>query len=345
MRILLLAGGGGTRLWPLSTEETPKQFLALLSDRSLLAETYARIAPLSPDIYVATSERHSARVRAELPEVPASRILAEPSRRNSGPAVLSAALAFEKDGDPITAVVPSDQTVADAAAFRSALASAGEAAEHAAVVVLGIPPARAETDFGYLDVQPDAHSASLEVRRYVEKPDLARAEELVRAGCLWNAGIFVFRPSRFLAEARRVAPDLVAGVARYREIFASGREDATREAARAYASLPDASIDYAVMEKAAGVRAIPLRAGWNDAGTWRAIRDLKGASDARGNLIISDRPVIAPGLSDAAIVVGPEGVLILPFDRERELKGAVEALRREEGARKSGREEEAQKKG
>jgi mannose-1-phosphate guanylyltransferase len=146
----------------------------------------------------------------------------------------------------------------------------------------------------------------------------------------------VFRPSRFLAEARRVAPDLVAGVARYRTILASGGADATDEAARAYSSLPDVSIDYAVMEKATGVRAIPLRAGWSDAGTWRAIRELKGASDAHGNLIVSDRPVIAPGLSDAVVVVGPSGVLILPFERERELKGAVEALRREEEGRKKG---------
>ena len=336
MRALLLAGGGGTRLWPLSTEENPKQFLPLLSDRSLLAETYDRLVPWTREIFVATSARHAGRVRAELPDVPPARVLAEPCRRNSGPAVLSAALAFEEDGDPITAVVPSDQTVADAAAFRSALAAAGDAADAGTVVVMGIPPARPETDFGYLDVSPDAHSASLEVRRFIEKPDAELAAELIRSGCLWNAGIFVFRPSRFLAEARRVASVLVAAVEIYRRSLASGLPDATRAAADAYALLPDVSIDYAVMEKASGVRAIPLRAGWSDAGTWRSVRDLKGASDAHGNLIVSDRPVIAPGVSNAAIVVGPAGVLILPFERERELKGAVEALRREEESRKKG---------
>ena len=330
MRVLLLAGGGGTRLWPLSTEEKPKQFLPLLSERSLLAETYSRVAPLaSPsEIFVATSERHAARVREDLPEVPPDRVFAEPVRRNSGPAVLFAALEFAATGDPVTAAVPSDQTVADDQAFRSALAAAGESADTATVVVLGVPPTRPDTDFGYLEVQPDARARTLTVERFVEKPAAARAEELVRDGCLWNAGIFVFRPSRLLAEARRVAPDLTAAVDAYRSV--SARERGSAAARAAYEALPDISIDYAVMEKAAGVRAVPLRAGWSDVGTWRALRERKGA-DEQGNLVVSDRPVIAPGVRDAAIVVGPEGVLVLPFDRERELKGAVEALRQKRG--------------
>jgi len=329
MRILLLAGGGGTRLWPLSTEEKPKQFLPLLSDRSLLAETYSRVAPLAPpsEIFVATSERHAARVREDVPEVSPDRVFAEPFRRNSGPAVIFAALEFAAAGDPVTAAVPSDQTVADDQAFRSSLTAAGESADTATVVVLGVPPTRADTDFGYLEVKPDARARTLTVERFVEKPGAARAEELVRDGCLWNAGIFVFRPSRLLAEARRVAPDLTAAVEAYRSARSSARQRGSDAAARAaYEALPDISIDYAVMEKAAGVRAVPLRAGWSDVGTWRALRERKGA-DEQGNLVVSDRPVIAPGVRDAAIVVGPEGVLVLPFDRERELKGAVEALR------------------
>jgi len=331
MRVLLLAGGGGTRLWPLSTEESPKQFLALVSERSLLADTAARVEPLTSEIYVATSERHAARVRQELPGIPVERIFAEPCRRNSGPAVLSAAIAFARDGDPVTAAVPSDQTVADGGAFRAALSAAGDAADTASVVVLGVPPSRPETDFGYLDVRPEARSSSLAVLRFVEKPEPERAEELVRLGCLWNAGIFVFRPSRFLAEARRVSPDLVAAVEVYEAARASG--DPARARA-AYEALPDISIDYAVMEKAARVRAVPLRAGWSDVGTWRAVRELKGASDAHGNLILSEHPVVAPGIVNAAIVVSPEGVLVMPFDRERELKAAVESLRREQAAAK-----------
>jgi mannose-1-phosphate guanylyltransferase/mannose-6-phosphate isomerase len=330
MRILLLAGGGGTRLWPLSTEERPKQFLPLLSEKSLLAETYERVKPLGREIFAATVEPLAALVRRELKGLPADRLLIEPSRRNSGPAILAAALRFEEEGDGVTAVVPSDQTVADAEAFRKALAAAGRAAESSSVCVLGVPPSRPETDFGYIEVK-DAGGEGVEVARFIEKPEARQAEEYVRAGHFWNAGIFVFQPSRFLSEARRVAPELVGAVAAYREKAAKGSAAA---AARAWEKLPSVSIDYAVMEKAAHVRAVPLRAGWNDAGTWRAVRDLKGASDERGNLVLSDVPVIAPGVRDSAVVVGGDGVLVMPFEREGELRSAVERLRREQAGEK-----------
>jgi mannose-1-phosphate guanylyltransferase len=317
MRILLLAGGGGTRLWPLSTESRPKQFLPLISEKSLLVETFERLLPLSPEVFVATTARHAALVRRELPDLPLARLFPEPARRNSGPAVLAAALRFAGDGDEITLAVPSDQTVRDAEAFRNALRAATDLADRASVVILGVPPTRPETDYGYVEVRGDA------VERFVEKPGPEKALEYATSGChLWNAGIFVFRPSRFLAEARRVAGDLVAGVER----FVRTGADADYEA------LPDISIDFAVMEKISGVRAVPLRAGWSDVGTWRSVRELKGPSDSAGNLVISPVPVLAPGMRDAAIVVGEAGVLVLPFERETELKAAVEALRRQEPA-------------
>jgi mannose-1-phosphate guanylyltransferase/mannose-6-phosphate isomerase len=325
MRVLLLAGGGGTRLWPLSTEERPKQFLPLLSDKSLLAETYERVKPLGKEIFAATVKPLASLVRRELKGLPADRLLIEPFRRNSGPAILGAALRFEEEGDTVTAVVPSDQTVADAEAFRRALGAAERVAESASVCVLGVPPSRPETDFGYIEVK-DAGGEGVEVARFIEKPEARQAEDYVRAGHFWNAGIFVFRPSRFLAEARRVAPELLEAVAAYREKV---RRGTTTAAVRAWERLPSVSIDYAVMEKAAHVKAVPLRAGWNDAGTWRAVRDLKGASDERGNLVVSDVPVLAPGVRDSAIVVGGDGVLVMPFDREGELRLAVEKLRRD----------------
>jgi mannose-1-phosphate guanylyltransferase len=322
VRILLLAGGAGTRLWPLSTDERPKQFLPLLSERSLLAETYDRLAPLGKDVFVATSARHAGLVREELPEVPADRVLAEPARRNSGPAILAAALRVAADGDPVTAAVPSDQTVKDPAALRSALEAAARAADRAAVVVLGVAPTRPETDFGYMETRDDGEGG-LEVVRFVEKPPLERARALAASGWhFWNAGMFVFRPTRFLAEARRVAGPLTAGVERF---VASG-------AAADYEALPSISIDYAVMEKASGVRAERLDAAWSDVGTWRSVRDLRGASDANGNLLLAPGPVLAPGLRETAVVVGPEGVLVLPFEREGELRAAVDALRSKKGA-------------
>src|ERR1700693_4204426 len=254
MRVLLLAGGAGTRLWPLSSEHRPKQFLPLLSQKSLLAETYERVLPLTDEIFVATTENHADLVLSELKSPPADRVVLEPFRRNSGPALLSAALQFERDGDPVTAAIPSDQTVADAEAFRAA--------------------------------------------------------------------------------PRRVAGTLMAQVERYRSRL---RERDDEGARRAYGEMPSISIDYAVMEKAASIRAVPLRAGWSDVGTWRSVRDIRGPSDDRGNLIVSEAPVLAPGVRDTAIVVSGEGVLVLPFERENELRTAVERLlkREEEDAGRS----------
>lgn len=325
MRALLLAGGGGTRLWPLSSEERPKQFLPLLSEKSLLAETFERLLPVTDDIFVATSERHADLVLAELKSLPADRVILEPARRNSGPALLSAALQFENDGDPVTAAVPSDQTVADAEAFRRSLSQAARAADGASAVVLGVPPSRPETDYGYLAIEEDASGDGVAVARFVEKPGREEAEACVRAGCFWNAGIFVFRPSRFLAEARRVAKDLVEQVERYRSRVRERDEESAR---RAWEEMPSVSIDYAVMEKASRVRAVPLRAGWSDVGTWRSVRELRGPSDERGNLILSSVPVLAPGVRDTAIIVSGAGVLVLPFERENDLRSAVERLPR-----------------
>jgi mannose-1-phosphate guanylyltransferase/mannose-6-phosphate isomerase len=328
MRILLLAGGGGTRLWPLSSRARPKQFLPLVSSRSLLADTQARVAPLSSEIFVATSEAYAALVRAELPDVPAERVLLEPFRRNSAPAILRAALDFEADGDPVTAAVPSDHAVADPEAFRAAVNAAARLCDSASVVVLAVPPSRPDTEFGYLEVESTEIPNGYDVARFAEKPDLVQARTFFESGRhYWNAGIFVFRPSRFLAESRRVAGSLVSAVGEYRDRLREGDADGARAV---WEGLPDVSIDYAVMERARNVRAVPLRAGWSDVGSWKAVRDLRGVSDDSGNLILSDAPVVAPGLRDTAIVVGPEGVLVMPFERERELRAAVERLRRKE---------------
>lgn len=325
-----MAGGGGTRLWPLSTEDRPKQFLKLVSEKSLLRETFERVRPATEDLFVATAARYVDLVRRELPEIPVDRILAEPARRNSGPAMLAAAMRFAEEGDPLTAAVPSDQMVADGEAFRRALACAAAAADRSSIVVLAVPPTRPETDYGYLELTEPGAGEGMEVRRFIEKPGSAEAEESVRAGHFWNAGIFVFRPSRLLAEARRVAEDLTASVQIFRDRARAGDE---RGAAAAYEAMPDISIDYAVMEKAANVRAVPLRAGWSDVGSWRSVREMRKASDESGNLILSEVPVLALGVRDSAIVVAENGVLVLPFEREGELKAAVERLRRGEKGR------------
>ena len=218
--------------------------------------------------------------------------------------------------------------MADPEAFRAAVNAAARLCDSASVVVLAVPPSRPDTEFGYLEVESTEIPNGYDVARFAEKPDLVQARTFFESGRhYWNAGIFVFRPSRFLAESRRVAASLVNAVGEYRERLREGDADGARAA---WEALPDVSIDYAVMERARNVRAVPLRAGWSDVGSWKAVRDVRGVSDESGNLILSDAPVLAPGLRDTAIVVGPEGVLVMPFERERELRAAVERLRRKE---------------
>ena len=180
-------------------------------------------------------------------------------------------------------------------------------------MLLAAAPTRPETDYGYIEHENGRVSG------FTEKPKIERARELAASGRhSWNAGIFVFRPSRLIAEARRVAGDLVGRVEAF---LRSG-------SAADYEALPDISIDYAVMEKAQEIRAVPLVAGWSDVGTWRSVRELRGATDAAGNLVVSPVPVLAPGVRDTAIIVAKAGVLVLPFEREGELRAAVAAYRR-----------------
>ena len=233
------------------------------------------------DVFVATSARHTALVRRELPDLPAGRIFAEPARRNSGPRVLAAAVRFAADGDPVTAggaVGPDGARrggVSRSARGRRGARRPSERRASSACRRRAPRPTSATSR-----CEGDASSASSR-----SPSPRTRASSSTSGSHFWNAGIFVFRPSRLLAEARRVAADLVAGVERF----------VRTGAAADYEALPDISIDYAVMEKIAGVRAVPLRAGWSDVGTWRSVRELKGPSDASGNLVVSPVPVLAPG--------------------------------------------------
>ncbi len=321
IRSLLLAGGAGTRLWPLSTEERPKQFLTLWGGKSLLRETRDRLAPLG-DVFVATGRRYRDMTLADLPGMSPDRLILEPCRRNTAPAILSAALRFAREGDEMTAVVPADQTVSDPEAFRRALRAAADAAERGrAIATLGIVPVRPETEFGYIETDPDpVSSAAARVRRFVEKPDLEAAKGYLAAGNFaWNAGIFVFRPSALLSESERVAPELLEACRRY---------DARTgdEADEAYGRVPSISFDYAIMEKAENIFCVPCDAGWNDVGSYRALGELLG-SDEYGNLIIAPRsqPVVTVGISDSVVAATEEGILVFAKSKENELREALQS--------------------
>ena len=274
---VIMAGGSGTRLWPLSRAGFPKQFLVLSGKTSLFQQAAARLQGLAgPDFDVRSplvvgNEEHRFLVLDQLREIrtePAA-VLLEPVGRNTAPAVTLAALQAAEDGtDPVLVVTPADQTVTDAAAFTAALARAVRAAAEGAIVILGVTPDRPETGYGYI------RTDGARVAQFVEKPDLATAEQyLASGGYFWNAGMFVLRASAWLAALQRFRPDILGAC---RAAWAARSSDASfvRPGKAEFAAVPAESVDYAVMEKCPGVldiRMEPLAAGWNDLGAWEAV--------------------------------------------------------------------------
>jgi mannose-1-phosphate guanylyltransferase/mannose-6-phosphate isomerase len=361
VRALILAGGSGTRLWPRSTDSRPKPFLALAGGESLLRATFRRAAAVAgPDrVFVSGRASHAPLLRAELPEVPESRLVLEPLRRNTAPAIaLSALVACADDADAVLLVLPSDQAVADEPAFLAALrAGAAVAAREDAFVTLGIPPTRPETGYGYMEMAEEHEEISSSgrgqgaaggrgekaaapgaraVARFVEKPDAARAAEFLASGrFLWNAGIFLFKASLLFEELARTAPDV---------LDAARRAHAAREAgdlssfAEIFSSSPSVAIDVAVMEKAKRVLTIPSACGWSDLGSWEAVFEFRGGKPGAdviegdgaceggsGNLVLAGaRPVRVVGLSGVAVVESPDGLLVMRLGASDDLRRAVE---------------------
>lgn len=336
--VLVLAGGSGTRFWPASRRLRPKQLLALDAERSLLQETVDRLLPLVPAerIWISTTRELAAATAAQLPEIARERILVEPVGRNTAPAILGAVarMPAATRAEPI-AVLPSDHRIGDPAAFRATLAAAfALAAGEAPGVALGVVPRWPETGFGYLELgaslagPPGLHAVAC----FREKPDLATAREFVASGRHhWNAGMFVFRGERLLAEARRLDAALVDGV----EAWA--REPERDEL---YAALPSISIDYAVMERLAGLVTLPLDCGWDDLGSWGALYEhlaadgagnrVHGATvavDAAGNLLFAEQGTIAVlGVEGLVVVRSGDVVLVVPRERAQEVRRVVERL-------------------
>lgn len=339
---VILSGGSGTRLWPLSRESYPKQFLPLVGERSMLQATWLRVAALAaqPPIVVANEEhRFVAAEQLQQLDVRAQAMLLEPIGRNTAPAIAVAALeATRNGGDALLLVLPSDHVIADEAKFRETVQLAAPAADAGKLVTFGIVPTGPETGYGY--IKAVAGDSVRAVERFVEKPDLATASEYVASGqYYWNSGMFLFKASRYLQELERLNPAMLAGSRRAWE-QAKRDSDFTRLDRDLFSAVASDSIDYAVMEKTQDAVVVPLDAGWNDVGSWTALRDVsprdadgnahKGdviAIDCRNTYVYGERLVALVGLDDVVAVETDDAILVGKADRMQEVKDVVARLK------------------
>lgn len=339
---VILSGGSGTRLWPLSRESYPKQFLPLAGQLTMLQATWQRVAPIaSRGPLVIANEEHRFVAAEQLQQVGAApaAIILEPVGRNTAPAIAVAALEATRDGaDALLLVLPSDHVITNEAAFRSAVQAAADAAEAGKLVTFGIVPTGPETGYGYIKAADGQGLRAVE--RFVEKPDLDTASGYVASGqYYWNSGMFLFKASRYLQELERFQPAMLAGS---RTAWQQSRRDAdfTRLDKDAFTAVPSDSIDYAVMEKTADAVVIPLDAGWNDVGSWTALRDVSQqdgdgnahqgdviAIDCRNTYAYGQRLVAMVGLDDVIVVETDDAVLVGKADRMQEVKTVVAQLK------------------
>jgi mannose-1-phosphate guanylyltransferase/mannose-6-phosphate isomerase len=343
---VLLSGGSGTRLWPLSREAYPKQFLPLAGEDTMLQATWQRVAPVADAApIVVANEEHRFLVAEQLRQVgaPTPAILLEPVGRNTAPAIAAAALQATADGeDPLLLVLPSDHVVRDVEAFRAVVRRASAAAEQGALVTFGIHPDAPETGFGYIqsEAEQSPDNGIFKVLRFVEKPDIATARAYLAEGNYsWNSGMFLFRASRYLQELERLRPDILIAV---RTAFATARHDGdfVRLDHQAFAACPSESIDYAVMEKTDAAMVVPVDIGWSDVGSWSALwdvaeRDADGnahlgdviAVDTRNSYAYARRLVALVGVDDLVVVETDDAVLVARKDRVQEVKQVVTRLK------------------
>lgn len=342
---VILSGGAGTRLWPLSRELYPKQLLPLVDEHTMLQDTVLRLAGLNAaPAVVVCNEAHRFLVAEQLRliKAPAQAIVLEPVGRNTAPAIaLAAHAALATAGESaLLLVLPADHVIRDAAAFRRAVEVAAEAARAGNLVTFGVVPRTPETGYGYIR-RGAALGQAWRIERFVEKPEQARAEEFVASGeYYWNSGMFVFAARRYLDELQRLAPDIAAACERASH-GATRDLDFTRIDAAAFAACRSESIDYAVMEKTANAVVVPLDAGWSDVGSWSTLHDAC-EKDADGNVCKGDvltedtygsylyaqsRLVAAVGLRDHVVIETKDAVLVAPRDRVQDVKTLVAQIR------------------
>jgi mannose-1-phosphate guanylyltransferase len=334
LHAVILAGGSGTRFWPLSRAAKPKQFLALATGRPLIAETFTRIEPLCPPsrTWVVCGQSHADAVRAALPALPPQHVVVEKAARNTAPAIgLAAVRVMQEDPDATLLILPSDHHIAKPDAFRATLEAAERASRGGDLVTIGIRPTRPETGYGYLRRGAARQGGGFAVDAFVEKPDAATAARyLLDPAYSWNAGIFVFRADVILEAMKRHLPEVHAGLT-------SGGD---------FARLPSISIDYGVMEKESQttrrIALVPGDFGWSDVGSFAALPEVR-ALDARGNAVSGDallldcdgcvvlseggRLVAAVGLDGLCVIDAGDVLLVVPRDRAQDVRAVVDSLK------------------
>ena len=352
---VILSGGTGSRLWPLSRESYPKQFLPLTGEQSLLQDTVARVMQIpetKPPLVVCNQEhRYMVAEQLRLLGITPTAVILEPVGRNTAPAATLAALyALETEQDPILLLLPADHVIADAGGFRQAMEKALPHAQDGHLLTFGIVPRSPEIGYGYIKAGAAlAESGIYTVDRFVEKPDQASAQSYVESGdYYWNSGMFMFRASRFLQELQRLAPEILNAC---RQAWASERSDLdfVRLDRDAFQACPSDSIDYAVMEKTDDALVMPLNVAWNDVGSWAALWEV-GEQDANGNVLngdvlpldtrttyvhAQDRLVATIGVENLVIVETTDAVLVANKDNVQTVRTIVEQLKKRRSRRRS----------
>lgn len=343
---LVMAGGSGTRFWPLSRQARPKQFLPLASSRPLLLDTVLRVKGLATPRHtlVVCGPGHVKAVRRAAPMLPKENIVVEPVARNTAPAIALGALQVaHRDPRGIVAALASDHYVGDPKGFRRTLRDAAALAEEGRIVTLGIQPTRAETGYGYIELGgPLAGGKGFEAAAFREKPEAVTAERYLESGKhLWNAGIFVFRADVMLQALKRHLPQMASGLDALAEAIGTRRY--ARVLGQVFPKFPSISIDYAVAEKDENVAVIPGDFGWSDVGSFAALPEVRKA-DARGNVIsgkgalvidsdrcivlAADRPLSVVGMRDVVVVDSGDAVLVVPREKAQDVRKVVELLKK-----------------
>ncbi len=345
---VVLSGGAGTRLWPISRTLYPKQLLPLVSERTMLQESVRRVTGegFAPPLVVCNDD-HRFIIAAQLREldVAPSKMVLEPGGRNTAPAAAAAALLLaEDDADAMMLLLPSDHVVEDVPGFRAAVESGVGAAEHGALVLFGVPPTGPETGYGYIRLGAPYEGAEgcFQVARFVEKPDLEAARRYVRAGDYhWNSGMFLVRAGRYLDELGRLNPDMLERCRRAVAGAVAG-PGFLRLDGDAFAGIEPLSIDYAVMEHTDKAAVVPVDMGWADVGSWSALWEM-GAKDGDGNVVLGDviahatrdsyirsdgRLVATLGLENVVVVATDDVVLVMSRDMAQNVRTVVEDVER-----------------